>query len=214
MKSGLDGSLIPMAKQDRSQRDRSATEEGIALVTAALPRGPIGPHQLQAATAALHDEAQSHEATGWPQIAALYDVLLRLDDNPVAGPATPSPSAWSPDRLLAEDARPQPEPVGKPVERGLDIAVGETGVDIHGRLLLLLIRRVPAGHAAVQVGRWTATGPMKPEPPRLPGGHGRRHRRRAMRGPFDPIRGGKRWPTTRLPARSSGYLPAHSLRPV
>jgi predicted RNA polymerase sigma factor len=56
---------------------------GIALVTAALPRGPFGPYQLQAAIAALHDEAQSPEATDWPQIAALYDVLLRLDDNPV-----------------------------------------------------------------------------------------------------------------------------------
>jgi predicted RNA polymerase sigma factor len=44
MKSGPDGSLIPMAEQDRSRWDRSATEEGIALVTAALPRGPIGPY--------------------------------------------------------------------------------------------------------------------------------------------------------------------------
>jgi predicted RNA polymerase sigma factor len=86
MKSGPDGSLIPMAEQDRSRRDRSATEEGIALVTAALPRAPIGPYQLQAAIAALHDEAHSPEATDWPQIAALYDVLLRLDDNPVVAP--------------------------------------------------------------------------------------------------------------------------------
>jgi len=53
---------------------------------AALPRGPIGPYQLQAAIAALHDEAQSPEATDWPQIAALCDVLLRLDDNPVVAP--------------------------------------------------------------------------------------------------------------------------------
>ena len=87
MKSGPDGSLIPMAEQDRSRRDRSATEEGIALVTAALPRGPIGPYQLQAASAALHDEAQSPEATDWPQIAALCDVLLRMDDNPVVAPS-------------------------------------------------------------------------------------------------------------------------------
>ena len=70
MKSGPGGSLIPRAGQDRSRRDRSATEEGITLVTAALPRGPIGPYQLQAAIAALHDEAQSPEATAWPQIAA------------------------------------------------------------------------------------------------------------------------------------------------
>ena len=68
------------------RRDRGATEEEIALVTAALPRGPIGPYQLQAAIAARHDEAQSPVATDWPQIAALYDTLLRLDDNPVAAP--------------------------------------------------------------------------------------------------------------------------------
>jgi predicted RNA polymerase sigma factor len=87
LKSAPGGSLIPMAEQDRSRRDRSATEEGIALVTAALPRGPIGPYQLQAAIAALHDEAQSPEAADWPQIAALYDVLLRLDDNPFVAPS-------------------------------------------------------------------------------------------------------------------------------
>ena len=78
-----DGSLVPMADQDRSLWDRAAIEEGIALVTAALPRGPTGPYQLQAAIAAVHDEAESAEATDWPQIAALYGVLLRLDDNPV-----------------------------------------------------------------------------------------------------------------------------------
>ena len=78
-----DGSLVPMAEQDRSLWDRGAIDEGIALVTAALPRGPVGPYQLQAAIAAVHDEAENLEATDWRQIAALYDVLLRLDDNPV-----------------------------------------------------------------------------------------------------------------------------------
>jgi len=78
-----DGSLIPMEEQDRSLWDRSAIEEGIALVTSALPRGPVGPYQLQAAIAAVHDEAETPEATDWRQIAALYGVLLRLDDNPV-----------------------------------------------------------------------------------------------------------------------------------
>ena len=72
-----------MADQDRSLWDRAAIEEGIALITAALPRGPTGPYQLQAAIAAVHDEAASAEATDWPQIAALYGVLLHLDDNPV-----------------------------------------------------------------------------------------------------------------------------------
>jgi RNA polymerase sigma factor (sigma-70 family) len=78
-----DGSLIPMAEQDRGLWDRDAIDEGIALVTAALPRGPIGPYQLQAAIAAVHDEAENPEATDWRQIAALYGVLLRLDDSPI-----------------------------------------------------------------------------------------------------------------------------------
>jgi RNA polymerase sigma factor (sigma-70 family) len=78
-----DGSLIPMAEQDRGRWDRDLIAEGTALLTAALPRGPAGPYQLQAAIAAVHDEAASAEATDWPQIAALYEVLLRLDDNPV-----------------------------------------------------------------------------------------------------------------------------------
>jgi len=78
-----DGSLIPMAEQDRSRWDRSLIGEGTALLTAALSRGPAGPYQLQAAIAAVHDEAASAEATDWPQIAALYEALLRLEDNPV-----------------------------------------------------------------------------------------------------------------------------------
>ncbi len=82
-RTGPDGSLVPMAEQDRSRWDRTAIEEGIALITAALPRGPTGPYQLQAAIAAVHDEADSVQTTDWAQIAALYGVLLRLDDNPV-----------------------------------------------------------------------------------------------------------------------------------
>jgi predicted RNA polymerase sigma factor len=52
-------------------------------ITDALPRGPVGPYQLQAAIAAVHDEAPSAEATDWPQIVALYGLLLRISDNPV-----------------------------------------------------------------------------------------------------------------------------------
>jgi Predicted RNA polymerase sigma factor containing a TPR repeat domain len=55
----------------------------VALVTGALPRGDVGPYQLQAAIAAVHDEAESSEATDWPQILALYELLLRISDNPV-----------------------------------------------------------------------------------------------------------------------------------
>jgi RNA polymerase sigma factor (sigma-70 family) len=82
-RSGPDGSLVPMAEQDRSRWDRVAIDEGVALITAALPRGPTGSYQLQAAIAALHDEAASVQSTDWAQIAALYGVLLRLDHNPV-----------------------------------------------------------------------------------------------------------------------------------
>jgi RNA polymerase sigma factor (sigma-70 family) len=82
-RTAADGSLIPMAEQDRSRWDRAAIGEGTALITAALSRGPAGPYQLQAAIAALHDEAPSTDTTDWAQIAALYGVLLRLEDNPM-----------------------------------------------------------------------------------------------------------------------------------
>jgi RNA polymerase sigma factor (sigma-70 family) len=82
-RTGPHGELIPMADQDRSLWDADSIAEGMALVTEALPKGPIGPYQLQAAIAALHDEAPSAEATDWPQIVALYEVLMRIADNPV-----------------------------------------------------------------------------------------------------------------------------------
>jgi predicted RNA polymerase sigma factor len=82
-RTGPDGALVPMAEQDRSRWNADLIAEGVALITAALPRGPTGPYQVQAAIAAVHDEAPSAEATDWPQIAALYEVLLQLSDNPV-----------------------------------------------------------------------------------------------------------------------------------
>lgn len=82
-RTGTDGSLIPMDEQDRTLWDRAAIDEGVALITEALPRGPTGPYQLQAAIAAVHDEAASADTTDWPQIAALYGVLLQIDNNPV-----------------------------------------------------------------------------------------------------------------------------------
>ena len=82
-RTGPEGELVPMASQDRSRWDADHIAEGVALVTAALPQGPTGPYQLQAAIAAVHDEAPSAEATDWPQIVALYELLRRLSDNPV-----------------------------------------------------------------------------------------------------------------------------------
>ncbi|GAA1561541.1 RNA polymerase sigma factor [Kribbella lupini] len=82
-RTGPSGELIPMDEQDRTLWIRPAIDEGIALITAALPRGPLGPYQLQAAIAAVHDEAPTAAETDWPQIAALYGVLLQLTDNPM-----------------------------------------------------------------------------------------------------------------------------------
>jgi RNA polymerase sigma factor (sigma-70 family) len=82
-RTGPHGELIPMAEQDRSLWDADNIAEGVALITGALPRGPTGPYQLQAAIAAVHDEAPSAEATDWPQIVALYELLMRISGNPV-----------------------------------------------------------------------------------------------------------------------------------
>lgn len=78
-----DGELIPLTQQDRALWDRKEISEGIALLTAALPKGPVGAYQLQAAIAAVHDEAARAEDTDWPQILALYDLLKRMSDNPM-----------------------------------------------------------------------------------------------------------------------------------
>jgi predicted RNA polymerase sigma factor len=82
-RAGAHGELIPLEEQDRSLWNAEAIAEGIVLITAVLPKGPTGPYQLQGAIAALHDEAPSAGATDWPQIVALYELLLQLADNPV-----------------------------------------------------------------------------------------------------------------------------------
>jgi RNA polymerase sigma factor (sigma-70 family) len=82
-RAGTDGELIPLAEQDRTLWDRQTIDEGTALITATLSRGSIGAYQLQAAIAALHDEAVRAEDTDWPQILALYGLLTRLADNPM-----------------------------------------------------------------------------------------------------------------------------------
>jgi len=82
-RTGESGELIPLEKQDRSLWNRDAIAEGIALVTHTLSKGTIGFYSLQAAIAAVHDEAERAEETDWPQILALYDVLKRITDNPM-----------------------------------------------------------------------------------------------------------------------------------
>ncbi len=82
-RTGPDGELIPLAEQDRTQWHRRAISEGIALITDTLSRGSVGAYQLQAAIAAVHDEAARAEDTDWPQILALYGLLKRMSDNPM-----------------------------------------------------------------------------------------------------------------------------------
>jgi RNA polymerase sigma factor (sigma-70 family) len=77
------GSIVPLPRQDRALWNRTMIDEGLALVAATLPKRRIGPYQIQAAIAALHDEAARAEDTDWPQILALYGVLMRLSDNPM-----------------------------------------------------------------------------------------------------------------------------------
>ncbi|RSD17143.1 RNA polymerase sigma factor [Amycolatopsis eburnea] len=77
-----DGSLVPLGEQDRTLWDAEAIAEGVALVTGALASGPVGPYQLQAAIAAVHDEAATADVTDWRQILALYTVLERVAPNP------------------------------------------------------------------------------------------------------------------------------------
>jgi RNA polymerase sigma factor (sigma-70 family) len=77
-----DGSLVPLAEQDRTKWDQAQIAEGIELVTAALPAGSVGPYQLQAAIAAVHDEAKTMADTDWPQILGLYDLLEHAAPNP------------------------------------------------------------------------------------------------------------------------------------
>jgi len=82
-RTDADGLLVPLAEQDRSRWDARLIEEGIALISRTLGRGPVGPYQLQAAIAAVHDEAATAADTDWPQILALYDVLRRVSPGPV-----------------------------------------------------------------------------------------------------------------------------------
>jgi RNA polymerase sigma factor (sigma-70 family) len=75
--------LIPLDKQDRTLWDRAEITEGIELLTAALSKASVGLYQLQAAIAAVHDEAQRVEDTDWPQILALYELLKRVAPSPM-----------------------------------------------------------------------------------------------------------------------------------
>jgi predicted RNA polymerase sigma factor len=82
-RTGPDEGLIPLSEQDRTLWDQAEIAEGVALLTATLSKGSVGAYQLQAAIAAVHDEAPSIQDTDWPQILVLYDLLKRMSDNPM-----------------------------------------------------------------------------------------------------------------------------------
>jgi RNA polymerase sigma-70 factor (ECF subfamily) len=112
---GSEGELILLEDQDRGKWDRAEIVEGQALVERALRTGRPGPYQLQAAIAAVHDEAPSADLTEWAEIVRLYDALLQVTPNPIVelnraaalamatGPdAGPEAGLAIMDRLLAE----------------------------------------------------------------------------------------------------------------
>jgi RNA polymerase sigma factor (sigma-70 family) len=78
-----DGSIVPLDEQDRHLWNTNQIEEGVAILTRTLGKVPVGPYQMQAAIAAVHDEATSAGKTDWPQILALYEVLERISPGPV-----------------------------------------------------------------------------------------------------------------------------------
>jgi RNA polymerase sigma factor (sigma-70 family) len=82
-RTDAEGLPVPLAEQRRDLWDRTQIEEALALVGRTLGTAPIGPYQLQAAIAAVHDEAPNAEQTDWPQILALYDVLEQVSPGPV-----------------------------------------------------------------------------------------------------------------------------------
>ena len=78
-----DGALVPLAEQDRSRWDAGAIAEGVGLITKTLASAPVGPYQLQAAIAAVHDEAARFEDTDWRQILGLYGMLQTVAPGPM-----------------------------------------------------------------------------------------------------------------------------------
>lgn len=82
-RTGPSGELIPLDEQERGTWDRARIDEGTALLRATLTRRAVGPYQVQAAIAAVHDAAPRHEDTDWAEILALYGLLRRMTDNPM-----------------------------------------------------------------------------------------------------------------------------------
>jgi RNA polymerase sigma factor (sigma-70 family) len=82
-RTDADGLLVPLAEQDRSLWNQAAIREGTGLISDSLARASLGPYQLQAAIAAVHDEAGTADDTDWAQILVLYELLASLGPNPI-----------------------------------------------------------------------------------------------------------------------------------
>ncbi len=82
-RTGGAGELVPLAEQDRTLWDRALIAEGVAVITECLQHGDLGEYQVQAAIAAVHDQARTYADTDWSQILALYDLLERMTGNPM-----------------------------------------------------------------------------------------------------------------------------------
>ena len=78
-----DGALVPLPEQDRSLWDAGATAEGTELISSTLRTAPVGPYQLQAAIAAVHDQAKRAEDTDWREILMLYELLETMAPGPM-----------------------------------------------------------------------------------------------------------------------------------
>ncbi|HEX4088934.1 MAG TPA: sigma-70 family RNA polymerase sigma factor [Trebonia sp.] len=148
------GELVSLADQDRARWDRDLIAEGVALVTSALARGPVGAYQVQAAIAAVHSEAPSAAETDWPQVLALYGLLDRIAPNPMA----------TVNRALAAGMVHGPE-AGLAVLGSLD---GDERVSRHhrlfamrGHLLEMAGLTAEAGDAFEEAARRTASAPEK-----------------------------------------------------
>jgi predicted RNA polymerase sigma factor len=104
---GPNGELVSLAEQNRQLWNRDLIDEGVALVESALAHGPLGPYQLQAAIAAVHDEAATVETTDWLQILALFDLLAATEPNPITtlNRSVAVAHALGPDHALRELAR-------------------------------------------------------------------------------------------------------------
>ncbi len=82
-RTGPHGELVPLSEQDRRRWDRVMIRQGLDILTPALRQGRLGEYQVQAAVAALHDQAPDHAGTDWEQVLALYTLLGRMTGNPM-----------------------------------------------------------------------------------------------------------------------------------